>query len=241
MPELENRLRALGADVAFPPTPALREDVVARLEPQPRVRRLLTQRRLVLAVAVVLAVFAAVLAVSPGARSAFLELFRIKGAVVYRVETLPAVAPTLPPGALGERVSRDEAQRRVGFDLVEPQGLGRPDAVYVKAPGIVTFVYGRDPDVRLVFSQVRGTVDEVFYKKVSAAGTSVEPVRVGGGDGLFVTGEPHGFYYVSGGVAHQEPLYLARDTLLWERGPLTLRLEGELTLQQALELAGRIR
>ena len=241
MPELENRLRELAADVAFPPTPALAEGVAARLEPRSRWRDRMTRRRRGLVVAVLLAAFAAVLAASPGARSAFLELFRIRGAVVYRVETLPAVTPALGPEALGVRVSRDEAQRRVGFHLVDVPGLGSPDAVYFKEPGIVTFVYGRDFKVRLVFSQVDGLLDEVFYKKVSGAGTSVQYVRVGDGNGLFLSGAPHGFAFISGGLPYQEPLYLARDTLLWERGTLTLRLEGELTLQQALELAHRIR
>ena len=84
-----------------------------------RLRRL---RPLALGLAVLLAVLAGVLAFSPGARSAFLEIFHLKGATVELVETLPQV--DAQPIDFGEQVSREEAERRVGFELVD---LGEPD------------------------------------------------------------------------------------------------------------------
>jgi hypothetical protein len=152
------------------------------------------------------------------------------------------VTPSSSLEALGERVSLAEAKRRVGFEVLELDGQGPPDAVYVKEPGLVSLVYGRDLDVRLIFSQVAATIDEGFVlKKVGGRGTLVEELTVDGARGLFLTGEPHVFAYMTpAGDFHDEPVYLARDVLLWERGPLTLRLEGELTRDQALELAGRV-
>ena len=76
------------------------------------------------------------LAFSSGARSAFLEIFHIRGATVERVERLPEVPTTGIP--LGQRVSREEAERRVGFRLVD---IGTPDAVYVRGT-TASLVYG---------------------------------------------------------------------------------------------------
>jgi hypothetical protein len=238
MPELETQLRGLAGELAFPPTPDLVDAVAHGLSAPPSPRRR-WGLRLAVALAVLVAAVAATLALSPGARSAFLEWLGIRGAVVVRVDELPPVTPSQSLEYLGEQVTLDEARRRAGFDLLQPEGLGEPDLVYVKEPGMVSLVYGRDLDVRLIFSQVHGVIDEGFiFKKVGAGGTIVEELEVDGAPGLFLTGEPHGFAYTTAdGSFHDEPVYLARDVLLWERGPLTLRLEGELTREQALELA----
>ena len=42
-------------------------------------------------------------------------------------------------------------------------------------------------------------------------------------------------------IVLDERIRLARNTLLWEHGPLTLRLEGDLTLPEALEFARSFR
>ena len=240
MPELEARLRALGAELDFPATPDLAAAVAARLGEPPRRPRAL---RLALAAAALAAAAAATLALSPGARSAVLEWLGIRGAAVAIVDELPPVTPAEPLAGLGERVTLAEARRRAGFELLALEGQGAPDAVFWKEPGMVSLVYGRDLDVRLILSQVDGTLEPgIFLKKAAAAGTLVEPVAVGGEPGLLLTGEPHLFVYsAADGSVREEPVYLARDVLLWQRGPLTLRLEGELTRAEALELAGRVR
>ena len=143
MSELELRLAALRDEVAFPPTP----DLAARVAAPARARRL---RPLAVALAVALVAAAtAVLAFSPGARSAFLELFRLQGATVSRIDRLPQVEPVALD--LGERVTRQEAERRLGFRLLD---LGEPDAIHVR-DGIASLVYGPAERPRLVLSQLR--------------------------------------------------------------------------------------
>ena len=238
MSELELRLSALRDEIEFPATPDLAARVEAALAtPAPAPRRAWRLRPLAIALAVLVAALAGVLAFSPGARSAFLEIFRLKGATVERVETLPNV-PTTGRLALGERVSRDEAERRVGFELVD---LGEPDAVYVRDDAVATLVYGPAENPRLVLSQLRGSVFEGFVKKTGSSGTKVEEVTVRGGRGLFVSGDEHFvmFRKPSGDIA-DEATYLAGNTLLWNRGELLLRLEGDLTRAEALELARQV-
>jgi hypothetical protein len=225
MNELEQRLQALGGEISYPPTPTF--DLGFDRRPARRLRPL------ALGLAVLLAVLAGVLAFSPGARSAFLEIFHLKGASAELVDTLPQVE--VQPIDFGERVSREEAERRVGFELVD---LGEPDAVFVSGARIASLVYGPVDEPRLVLSQLRGAVWEGFVKKVVGGGTRIEPVEVDGERGLFITGDEHFVMFVDGnGAITDEPTFLAGTVLLWNRGPLLLRLEGDLTRSEALELA----
>ena len=228
MSVLEQRLHELGRDVAWPETPGFDLSFERRREP----RRL--ARPLALGFAVLVAALAGVLAFSPGARSAFLELFRLKGATVQLTESLPEVE-VQPAIDFGERVSRAEAERRVGFTLLD---LGEPDAVFVRGSTIATVVYGPAAKPRLALSQLRGSVWDGFVKKAGAGGTTVEDVTVNGERGLFVTGDEHFVMFRDGrGLITDEPTYLAGTVLLWNRGDLLLRLEGDLTRDEALELA----
>ena len=190
-------------------------------------------RPLALGFAVLLAVLAGVLAFSPGARSAFLEIFRLKGATVERVDSLPEVeVQTID---FGERVSLEEAELRVGFELVD---VGEPDAVFVRGTRMASLVYGSVEKPRLVLSQIRGAVWDGFVKKVGSAGTRIENVTVAGERGLFITGDEHFVMFLDEDFnITDEPTYLAGTVLLWNRGDLLLRLEGDLTKAEALDLA----
>lgn len=227
MSDLERRLRDLGGEIAYPATP--RFDLGFDRRPA-RAGRL---RPLALGLAVVLAVLAGVLALSPGARSAFFEIFELKGARVERVESLPQVE--VQAADFGRRVDREEAEERVGFELLD---LGEPDAIFVRGSQMATLVYGPLEKPRLVLSELNGAVWRGFAKKAAGGGTRIEDVEVNGEPGLFVSGDEHYVMYLdeSSNVA-DDATYLAGNVLLWNRGPLLLRLEGELTRAEAVELA----
>jgi hypothetical protein len=90
---------------------------------------------------------------------------------------------------------------------------------------------------RALFTQFRASVEEVIFKKV-ATGTQIDSVRVGGEPGFFLSGNPHDFSYLDGrGDYRQEIVRLAGNTLLWERGALTLRLEADINEEEALKIA----
>ena len=224
--QLELRLQDLGREIAYPPTPSFDLSFDRPL-------RAARWRPLALGFAILLAVLAGVLALSPGARSAFLEIFHLKGATVERVERLPEVE--VRPIDFGDPVSRDEAERRVGFELVD---LGKPDAVFVRSDRMASLVYGPVDKPRLVLSELRGAVWDGMVKKVGSSGTRIDEVTVNGEQGLFITGDEHFvMFFDENGSITDEPTYLAGTVLLWNRGPLLLRLEGDLTRAEALELA----
>jgi hypothetical protein len=69
-------------------------------------------------------------------------------------------------------------------------------------------------------------------------GTTVERVEVAGNPGIWVSGELHLFFYTDpSGAVVNEAVRLAGNTLLWQAGDLTMRLEGQLPLEEMLRIA----
>lgn len=243
MPELELALVELGRDLEFPPTPDLAPRVRARIAaeqaPRPRFAVVPARRTLVIALAVLAVTVGALMAV-PGTRAAILEFFGLRGVTIERVETLPTVPKQTALDDLGSRVSLDEARDLADFDVVVPERLGEPDEVYFldfPPGGMVSFVYGSAEEPRALFTQFRATVEDAFFKKVEAD-TDVESVTVGGQPGFYLSGAPHVFGYLGAdGQFRQETVRLVGNVLLWERGDLTLRLEGDVSRDEALRIA----
>lgn len=243
MSELERALVALGAELDVPEAPDLAPRVLGALA-RPKLRR--TRGRLVLAFAVVLlAALVAALAI-PDARSALLRFLHIGSERIEFVDELPPLN-AYPSDfdlelALGERVSLGEARRRAGFELLElPE---RADRVYLGGRGSVWFVYGRPGAIRLLVAQTpQLKVDETFIlKKLVGSGTHVERATVHGAPAYFLSGAPHEVLLVDEtGQPVFETARLASDVLVWEEDGRTVRLEGDLTLEEAVDLAESMR
>jgi hypothetical protein len=238
MSELELQLSRLGRELDFPAERDLAPAVMRRLA-QPSRRRLWSRRTLVVALAALAVAVAAVLAVPP-ARSAILDWFGIGSAEIRFVDQLPEVETvTLEPG---QRVSFARAHE-LEPGLLDPHlaGLGRPDAVFVQdlQPGApVTYVWGELDRPRLLLTQVRGRTH--FEKLVRSGATGVEATQVNGAEAAWIKGE-HVLFYESGRNTGSLPSRLARSTLVWSRGPVTLRLEGDMTRRQAERIARTVR
>jgi len=227
MAELETALRALGRDVAFPPTPDLEAAIRGRLE-RPRFWR----RPLAMGIAVVVvAAIAAVLAV-PQSRSAILDWLGLRNVSVVRVEKLPAV-PARGRLDLGRRVSLDEAKRRAPWLLV-PDRV--PDSVWLNESlpgGKVSLLWGTPSEVRLLLTEFTG---HTYIEKVIDGDTRVERVKIGNA-GAWFQGPHVVMFQDRDGRFRESHARLAANTLVWQVGKVTLRLEGGLTKDEALRIA----
>jgi hypothetical protein len=270
LPDLERALADLAAALEFPATPDLAGAVAARLEEAPapgpaRVRHRGRPagrpgwRRLAVAGLVAVLLAAAVLVASPGTREAVARRLGLRG-VGVRIGGPPPPTVTTTPGTrldlgLGERATLAEARRRVGFPVLVPSaaGFARPDAVFVDEAvpggGRVDLVYRARTglpaspftDAGLLITEFRGQPTPEFLKKVTVMGV-VQEVTVGGQPGYWFSGEPHFFTYQDArGNLREEQTRLAGNTLIWQRGDLTLRLEGELSKEEALRIAESMR
>jgi hypothetical protein len=265
--DLDAALADLAASLEFPPTPDLAAAVTARLADapaptarrRPRLPRLAGWRRLAVAGLAAVLLAAAVLVASPGTREAVARRLGLRG-VEIRIGGPPPPTVTTTPGGrlelgLGERVTLAEARRRVAFPVLVPGAAGfeRPDAVFVNeaapAGGRVDLVYRARPglpassftDAGLLLTQFRGQPTPDFLKKVTRMGL-VEQVTVGGEPGYWFSGEPHFFTYQdAAGNFREEQTRLAGNTLIFQRGELTVRLEGRLSRQAATDIAESLR
>jgi hypothetical protein len=218
---LEAELRAI--DVEWPRTPQL--ELV--LEPSRRRDR----RLLVVAIVLAVAALAAALAV-PQSRAAILRIFHLGGATVKVVDTLPrADARSLTVG-LGPVISLDSARRLLPGLLVPPLDTVPP--LHYGSGNVVSVVFERDGHPVLL-SELPGG-GGVYLKKLASGGSRIEPVRVQGDEGLWISGGRHVVYF-----PYRSPR-LAGNVLLWETGSTTYRLEGpHLTRDEAVSLAESLR
>ncbi|HVR88941.1 MAG TPA: hypothetical protein VHG53_05275 [Candidatus Limnocylindria bacterium] len=261
--QLAVALADLGTLIDFPAVPDVRARVQARIaEPRrmpwwgafARARYPLAP---VLLTAVVMII--AVLVFSPQARATAADILRLRGVEIFR-GPLPSPTPTPTPGptpspslALGQPVTLDEARQRAGYAVLVPAdaALGAPDEVYLRPTAgsmQVSFVYRSRPPIPLsaqagvsaVVSEFgNATVQSSFFGKLVGPDTKLENVTVNGGNGFWLEGKPHGFFYQERGssTVTDEPLRLAGNTLLWEQNGMILRIEAQVDKATALRIA----
>jgi hypothetical protein len=236
---LERDLHALAATLEWPAEPDLAARVLARAsEAKPEPRRA-PRRLLAIAVAAVLAGTLAVLAVPP-ARTAVFDWLGIGGARIVEVDELPAVAPSPGLDLLGDSVTLERARALAGFDFSEPPAGERdPDEILV-SPGLrVSYLWRDGNSVRLLVTQFPGSAnDPGLVKKLVGSGTTVEELRVESDPALWLEGGPHVVFFVApDGMVQSDQGWLAGNTLLVDRDGVTVRVEGLLERDEAVELA----
>jgi hypothetical protein len=215
MTELERALVLLGRELELPAAPELAGAVRPRLE---------RRGRRWWPVAVALAAALAIAFAVPGSRAALLRFFHLRGAEVSIVDRLPEV----PGGAL--QLGAPTTLDALGFRPLLLDGQ-KPDAVY-RGEGVVWLRYGPAGRPRALLAELNGGVS--FLKKVAGEATTVEYVMVGRYPGIWISGGH--VLYLPGGHAQ-----LARRTLIWEHDALTLRLEADVSREEAIKLALRVR
>jgi hypothetical protein len=221
--DLEAALRGLGTQIEIPDQPDITASVRKRIAQKPK-RQVLRP-----VLAGVLALFLAgvvAFAVSPEVRAGVAEFFGFAG-VEFRPDSPPPVqsTPVLP----GERIiSLDDARTQLRVQV--PKALGDPKEVRVTDGRVVTLVYD---GIRL--DEFDGDFGPAMGKFASAQ--DIERVRIGNAEGLWIP-RPHEVLYIdrAGNWQHQSARLSGR-TLIWQSGEKTMRLEGELTKEEAIKIA----
>ena len=239
MTELERALLAVGQNVDFPATPDLTGPVRRRLA-EGRRPPLFSRRVLVVALAVLVVAVGAVLAV-PQARSTIRDWLGIGNVTIRYVEDLPAVEQATAGLELGERMSLEEARERAGFRVRVPtvERLDDPPKVYYnEVSSQVAFLYGSEDAPKLLITQAdaRGAVEKIVNLEVTDRElVVVEP----GYAGIWLFGEKHAIFYPS--TDHEEPFRLVGNALVYEIDGVTLRIEAEISKDEALRIARSMR
>jgi hypothetical protein len=227
---LADELRTLGRTAVAPSVDADRIAVrVARAVPSGPQRRT-SRRRLAL---VALAVLAALVA-TPPVRAAVADWLGFFGVRVEPGDPRGA-APEPPALRGGPEVARAAAS--VPFPVLIPSELGRPRGVEVAPDGRTVSMSWR-LDGRVVrLDQFDGTLDFAVAK----SSATLRYAAVAGADALWFR-EPHEVVLLEpDGSRRTETARLAGHTLIWPQGTTTLRLEGDLSLDEAVHIAESVR
>lgn len=252
--ELERTLSDIGGRLEGPKRdmwPAVRARIAER-RAMPWWSRLGFDRGAFAPVAATLAVIlVAAFLLTPGLATRAAEAIGLPGAQIFRVPATPSAIPTT--GAFvtfpGRRAaSLAEATRIAGFEVREPGALGAPDEIYVEsAPVRVTLVYRSRqgmpvtalPGISALVVQFKGTLDAPVLGKAIGPNTTLEAVPLRNGTAAYwLAGQPHQFFYRdTAGNMQPETLRLAGNTLLWEAGGVTYRLEAQVPREEAVRIA----
>ena len=187
-----------------------------------------SRRRIALVVAAVLVVLLA----TPPVRATVVDWFTFGGVMVEHGS--PGQNSVPPPPEVPHDRALSEAATEAGFVVSAPVVLGAPDGVQLAADRqAVSMSWSTEADGvlrldqfdrRLDFSLAK-TAPHVFY------------ASVGGSDALWFE-EPHEVVLLEpDGTRRTESARLAGHTLIWLDGSTTLRLEGEVSLGRAVEIA----
>jgi hypothetical protein len=243
--DLTRELRELVDWLETPPPPDITAAVRERLTAPPP-RRLAWWRRRWRRLLSGLLV-AVILAALPPSRAALADAFegllRFAGVEFAAPAPSPAPLPPSPSALPGQRaVTLEQARGQVRFPVLLPAELGQPQQVLVADPDsagmhrVLSLLY-RDGTIRL--DAFDGRFDPYFVKQVSGPG--MQWLVFQGGTAIWVAA-PHPLIYVDrDGATHTETARLAGSTLIWEAGDLSYRLEGDLTRDEALKIAGSLR
>ena len=249
--DLERSLRALSGYVEMPAERDLSAGVLASLGAAPAPRRPWWGRPAFALAAIVILAAAATLALSAPAREAVADLLGIGGVSVEFSEPDETGAPLRPGAALdlGEETTLEEA--RGELDVGVPSELGQPDAVYVDrdAEARVSLVYGPRPGipeaeetgVGVLLTQFRSTLDAGLFKKLLDQGVEVSFESVGGNEAYWIEGQHELLLVDDSGNIVPDTARLAGNTLIWVMDGITVRLEADISLTKALQIAGSVR
>ncbi len=245
--QLRLALENMSARLDDPAAPDLVARVRARLETEPRATRHRRINRYAFVGVAVAIAMSMLLAFSPGTRRALADWLGLRGVHIER--TVPP--PTALGGELdlGAPVTLAEAEQRTDFDVLLPRRLGPPDEIYLAdSPigGRVDLLYRSRRDlppaaasgVGMLLTEFRGdTRFGVIFKRVGDD-VRVESVTVAGNEGVWLEGGPHTVTYTDNrGRTFDDRTRLAGNTLIWEHGALTLRLESGLSKEEAIRVA----
>lgn len=184
-------------------------------------------------VAAVVAGLLAVVLLVPPIRAAVIDWFSFAGVIVRESPgSAPSSAPE-PPAIDGE-MGLARAERLVGFEVLIPSALGKPDVVDVINEQRILSMAWDTPDGAVRLDEFDGSLEPAFMKKTFG---DARVVDVGGSTALWLDGPHQVVVLGDDGKTYAAPPRLAGSTLIWQPGDTTLRLEGDLDLGRALEIA----
>ncbi|MDQ2692441.1 MAG: hypothetical protein M3Y68_10450 [Chloroflexota bacterium] len=253
----ERQLIVISKGMEYPRTPDLAGSVMSRLQrsAQPR----FVSRRLAWTFALLFILFSSLMLIPP-VRAAVLEFIQIGVVQIFRAEPTPLAPPqqefpstmspvTATPGStsqplipilqsLAGEMTLEEARQTVDYSMrlpSYPPDLGPPDHVFVQeVDGDMTILVWRDPE-----QPEEVSISLHFLPPDSWAIKKMEPalIQETAVNGLlaFWTIGPYPIRYSNGNIDFIR--MVDGRVLIWTEGEITYRLESDLSLEEAIQVA----
>ncbi len=253
--KLEQALVSAGRGIRYPATPPIAERIWAR-ELSPRRAALLPRWVMPVLIAVLAAI--TLLLVIPDTRDALAQFLGLRTIRIIPASptapgpVTPGTASTTPaPTSTSARETQccettlSDAQTKSRFKILLPPGE-LPSKVYVQelpqfAGGAqqVILVFGDPSAPRLTLYQATN----VLYGKVVGTGTVVEETTINGERALWLTGAVHILVFLdsNGRTEFSPERAVSANTLSWESGNVTYRIESDLGKQDITQFAESLR
>lgn len=252
MDKLEQALVQAGRVLQYPTTPALAARVRASLAEGKRTRpRLYLRPALLLLAAVLLA--CGLLVAFPETRDVIAQFLGLRTVRIIPITPTPIVPPAQPliPTAAPSptptqsaqccRTTLADAGAHSRFRILLPSTETPSRAFFQDLPNFgtgaqqVILVFG-DPDAPR-FTLYEAT--NFLYGKIVSGGTVIQETQVKGQRALWLSGAPHLLVYLdpSGRTQFESERSVSANTLAWEIGNVTYRLETNLSKEEAIRIA----
>ena len=254
--EFEKQIQTIAGGFSYPPTPDIA--AVVRQQSSRPTRPVIISRQLVWAALAVGLILAGLLAV-PQVRAAVVEFLQLGSVRIFLTEPTPTPPPPIknssapvtatPQGEvihtslenLAGETTLAEAQAQVDFPIRLPAELGPPDKVYLQELGgsvvVLVWLDSWQPDRARLSLHYLGA--NTFAQKMQPE--IIEETAVHGQPALWTTGP-----YLLQFLQNNEVIYDTRrliegHVLIWMEDGITYRLESDLSLNEAVEIAESLR
>ncbi len=190
----------------------------------------------------VVLVAALTLGVVPPARAAVVRIVELGADTIHQGSPPPArrAMASANLAGLGAQVDLEWARRRLPVVVPTLPGLGAPDSVWLSERG--------DGQVSLLYTHEGVLVQEFLGNGHQTVEKYVEfdrhahPAKVGRYDAVFIDGPQHVVWYRDLSETQlTEYGRLVGNALVMQRGPLTIRIEGDRTRERMTTIAASLR
>lgn len=250
---LEQALVRAGKMMAYPATPSLAPRVSAELQAERHPRARFASRPVYVAALAILLAFALLIAF-PEAREALAQILGLRTVRIISVTPTATLAATPTPGIRSTPVptrtpaafvqccetTLADAQARTQFKLLVPSTEAPSQVYFQELKNLsdsqqVILLFGDPSAPQFTLYEATG----FLYGKIVSGGTVIEETQVRGQRALWLAGAPHLLVYLdaNGQPQFQSERTVNANTLAWEIGNVTYRVETNATKDAAIRFA----
>lgn len=243
MKEFEQKISFLSKGLDYPSTPDISSDVMKKI--RPAVSNRFISRRLTWSLTFILILLVSLFAIPP-VRAAILEFIQVGIVRIFPQQVEPTQEPisTITPApsmiplldSVFGKTTLDEAKQQVDYQILLPQNFGEPDYVFVQdAEGYMTILVWMNPIQPQSVELSLHFIPEGSWAITKMGPTIIELTTVNGEQAIWAVG-PYPLR-----VYNLDEIEFTRliegQVLIWTEGNITYRLETNLSMEEAIEIA----